>query len=221
VDDTEFTQAAAGLGVELEGRQLDLCRIYERQLQKWAARVRLVSRRDRARIRQRHLLDCMAAAPHLPGPANPLLDLGSGAGLPGIPLKIVRPDLQVVLLEPARMKVLFLRSVLEELGLAGLEVVRDRAEILASHPSWRGRFRLVTCRAVGPLPAVWALALPLLHPEGTLVAFKGPDAIREFEGFPTEGIDIVRREYCLPVSGGNRALFLLKERPLTQSEAER
>ena len=215
MDDAEFTQAAAELGVELGGPQLDLYRIYERQLQTWAARVRLVSRGDRARIRQRHLLDCIAAAPHLPDPGSPLLDLGSGAGLPGIPLKIVRPDLQVVLLEPARMKVLFLRRVLEELGLSGLEVVRDRAEILASHPSWRGRFRLVTSRAVGPLPAVWALAHPLLHPEGTLVAFKGPGALCEFDGSATEGIDIVRREYCLPVSGGDRVLFLLKERPST------
>jgi len=213
VNEVVFNQAAASLGVKIETKQIKLFQIYEAQLKKWGKRVRLVSRGDGGKIRQKHLLDSLASVTHFSESGGLLLDLGSGAGFPGIPIKIVRPDLKVVLLEPTRMKVLFLRSILGELGMSGIEVVKNRAECLASKSYWCCRFNFVTCRAVGSLARVWALSMPLLQSSGTLVVYKGPNVFRELREFSGKDLNIKCLKYCLPVIGDKRTLILLNKKP--------
>ncbi len=209
MDDQAFAAAAGTLGSPLSRDQLDRFRLYEDRLKSWSGRVSLVSKADRGRLREHHFLDALAAVPYLPEGPFRLLDLGSGAGLPGIPIKIVRPDIRVDLLEPARMKVLFLQSVRDELGLCGLEVVRARAEELASLDDHRGRYRWITSRGVGPLPLLQRLATPLLQAEGALVAFKGPGALREFGDAAPAGVSATERIVRIPPSGRRRALVFL------------
>ena len=108
---------------------------------------------------------------HIERDATRLVDIGTGGGLPGIPLHIARPNLRVSLIESARMKALFLNEVVRSMSLDQVEVVHDRAESFATR---RGTFDVATSRAVASLDRVWELAEPLLKPQGTLISLKGP-----------------------------------------------
>ena len=125
----------------------------------------LVGPREPARLWTRHLLNSAALAPFIPDGAE-VIDLGSGAGLPGIPLVLARPDLRMTLLEPQLRRVRFLTDVCERLGLE-LTIVRARAETATI------RADVVVARAVAPLARLLDLALPLLRPGGALLAQKG------------------------------------------------
>lgn len=133
----------------------------------------LLGPREAERLWDRHVLNSVAISGLIPEGAA-VVDVGSGAGLPGIPLAILRPDLKVTLLEPLLRRVDFLDLAIDELGLAErVRVVRARAE------DHRGRYDVVTCRAVAPLPRLVGWCLPLLAPGGRLVALKGSGAADE------------------------------------------
>ncbi len=130
----------------------------------------LLGPREVPRIWQRHLLNSVALRSVVPAGVA-VVDVGSGAGLPGIPLAIARPDLRVVLLEPLLRRVTFLSEVVAELGLSDrVEVDRGRAE------ERRERFDVVTCRAVAPLGRLLRWTRQLFLPDGELLALKGSSA---------------------------------------------
>lgn len=127
-----------------------------------------------------HILDsllCLRAG--LPQGAA-VVDVGSGAGLPGIPLKIARPDLSLTLLESAARKAAFLDLAVAELRLAA-EVVEARAEDAGRDPRWRERFDIGVARAVAALPVLCELVLPFVHPGGKAVLLKGPAVVDEID----------------------------------------
>lgn len=128
----------------------------------------LVGPRETDRIWDRHLLNSAAMAPLLPTSGS-VLDVGSGAGLPGVPLALARPDLAVVLLEPLLRRATFLQEVVDELGLANVRVRRARAEEVAGDE----RADAVVSRAVAPLPKLLSWCLPLTRPGGAVLAMKG------------------------------------------------
>ncbi|MBB6372903.1 16S rRNA (guanine527-N7)-methyltransferase [Pseudonocardia eucalypti] len=136
----------------------------------------LVGPREGERIWSRHVLNCAVLA-ELIEPNARVLDVGSGAGLPGIPLALARPDLEIVLLEPMARRVDWLRATLDELGLE-VTVVRGRAEEKAIRRQWRGA-DVVTARAVAPLAKLAGWTLPLLRMDGRLLALKGSSAADE------------------------------------------
>jgi 16S rRNA (guanine527-N7)-methyltransferase len=147
------------------------------QLRAFAERVRvsphnLVSRRARDELDTRHVPEAVALAHLLPAGPHRLLDVGSGGGFPGIVIAIVRPDLEVHLLESTRKKVDFLEEVSTALGL-DVTVHHGRAEELARQGELAGRFDLVTARAVAALEDLIGLTLPFLAPDGVLYAVKG------------------------------------------------
>lgn len=140
----------------------------------------LLGPREVARIWDRHILNSAAIA-ELLHPGERVIDIGSGAGLPGIPLAIARPDLDVVLLEPLLRRSEFLNEVVDELGLA-VEVVRGRAE----EPEVRNRFGerdAAVSRAVASLDKLTKWSLPLLRPGGRMLAIKGERASDEVEEY--------------------------------------
>lgn len=136
----------------------------------------LLGPREADRVWERHVLNCAVVAELLPDGAR-TVDIGSGAGLPGIPLALARPDLSVVLVEPLARRVDWLREVVEDLGLP-VTVERGRAEEPGVRARWEGA-DVVTARAVAPLARLAGWALPLLRPGGTLLALKGASADTE------------------------------------------
>ncbi len=134
----------------------------------------LIGPRETDRLWRRHLVNSAAAGSALPA-TGLVADIGSGAGLPGIPLAILRPDLPVRLVEPLLRRATFLAEVVADLGLANVEVVRARAEDL--HGAWTAT--TVTARAVAPLDRLAGWCLPLVSPGGSLLALKGDRAETE------------------------------------------
>lgn len=138
----------------------------------------LIGPREAPRVWDRHVLNCAVVAELVPDGAR-VVDVGSGAGLPGIPLALVRPDLTVVLVEPLARRVEWLREVVADLGLA-VEVERGRAEETVVRQRWEGA-DVVTARAVAPLARLAGWSMPLLRPGGLLLAIKGASAPAEVE----------------------------------------
>lgn len=137
----------------------------------------LLGPREAARLWTRHLLNCGVVASLLPAPAR-VVDVGSGAGLPGIPFALARPACRVVLVEPLERRVRFLDEAVALLGLENVDVVRGRAEEVVARV---GGADVVTSRAVAPLHRLVAWSAPLLRPGGVLLALKGDSARDELE----------------------------------------
>ena len=134
----------------------------------------LIGPREAPRLWERHILNCLALSAALPAGAS-VVDLGSGAGLPGLVLAIGRPDLELTLVEPLLRRTAFLEETVAVLELSRVAVLRDRAEALAG----RRRFDIVTARALAPLDRLLGWAMPLVAPQGCLLAMKGSSASAE------------------------------------------
>lgn len=132
----------------------------------------LIGPHETERLWERHLLNSVAVAALIP-PGSHVIDVGSGAGLPGIVLAIARPDLRITLVEPMLRRTTFLETVVADLGLPTVEVRRARAEELAGLTRPRVRADVVTARAVAPVDRLGAMSGPLLHAGGQLLAIKG------------------------------------------------
>ncbi|MCV7404699.1 16S rRNA (guanine(527)-N(7))-methyltransferase RsmG [Mycobacterium marseillense] len=162
------------------GERLEIAQRYARLLAGAGVERGLLGPREVGRIWERHILNSAAVA-ELLGADDRIIDIGSGAGLPGIPLAIARPDLEVVLLEPLLRRSEFLTEVVNELGLA-VEVVRGRAEEPALHGRFGKRDAAVS-RAVAALDKLTKWSMPLLRPGGRMLAIKGERASEEVEQF--------------------------------------
>ena len=179
----------------------------------WSRRINLVAQGDLPRLVSRHLLDSLTALHFLPSEqALTLLDIGSGAGFPGVPLQILRPNLRVVLLESRRKRALFLRKVVVQLSCPDLSVLHARAEELADDPEHLHRYDFVTLRAVAPLARAARLALPLLAPSGRIIAYRGSDACEEVRQLLNEcsPLPIALLDHrCIPVPLSDRSSHLV------------
>jgi len=147
-----------------------------------SARYNLTSLRDPQAIEQRHFGESLALLLALEEAgvfASPAIDIGTGAGFPGVPIKIVRPEIELTLLEATRRKAEFLEKLVASLGLKSVSVVNARAEELAHDPAYRERYALALARAVAPLRVLVELSLPFLRRGGCLAAQKGSGAERE------------------------------------------
>ena len=179
------------------GDRLPLAQRYAEHLATTGVEWGLVGPREAARVWDRHVLNCAVVADLVP-PGARVLDIGSGAGLPGIPLALARPDLRVVLVEPLARRVEWLRTVLADLDLP-IEVERGRAEDIPVRRRWEGA-DVVTSRAVAPLHRLAAWCLPLVRTGGMMLAVKGMSAAAEVErdtrAVAVSGGGIPRIETC-------------------------
>jgi 16S rRNA (guanine527-N7)-methyltransferase len=174
----ELGRATAALGLALADTQVATLERYLDLLEKWNRVYNLTAIRERSRMVTHHLLDSLAVLPHVRGPR--MLDVGSGAGLPGIPLAVASPALHVTLLESNHKKSAFLTQAVAELQLANVQVVTERVE------SWQpeARFDTIVSRAFAELGEFVALAGRLLAPQGVLAAMKGVHPFEEIERLP-------------------------------------
>jgi 16S rRNA (guanine527-N7)-methyltransferase len=162
------------LGLSLDTAQIAALDSYVRLLLAWTAAINLTAIREPAAVAREHLLDSLAAVPVLRAAGSErILDLGSGAGLPGLPISIAIPTARVLLVESVAKKAAFLETVVRTLDLGGrVGVANERAEPLAATDRDRGRWDAVVVRAVAALPILAELALPLLVMGGRLIAWK-------------------------------------------------
>jgi 16S rRNA (guanine527-N7)-methyltransferase len=172
---------ASAIGIPLGAEAPGLFDAYQRELLLWNRRINLVSERSSRQIIVRHFLDSLTAAPWIANPTGLLIDIGSGGGFPGIPLRIVLPDLQVWLVESSRKKTSFLSHVVRTLALQGVSVIRERVEVLIGEKACAGCFDTVVSRAAFKLPDLLKMASFFLKPGGRLIAMKGSDVQEEME----------------------------------------
>jgi 16S rRNA (guanine527-N7)-methyltransferase len=170
---------AQKLGIHLSPKQIEQFNAYYHELVDWNQRMNLTSITGYEEVQVGHFLDSLAVvlAIKLPsgGVSSGIIDVGTGAGLPGIPLKIILPGVRLVLLEATLKKAKFLEHLTARLGLDNVEVVVGRAEEVAHDARYRERFDLVLSRAVAPLPTLAELTLPFCVAGGSFIAQKKRD----------------------------------------------
>lgn len=168
------------LGLRLTRSQLSALSLYERELIDWNARFNLTAIRDPQEIHIKHFLDSLTCLLALRDtPVDRLVDIGTGAGFPGIPLKIVYPKMQLTLVESVGKKAEFCRHVVNILELRGVQVLQERAETLGMDSSYREQFDWAVGRAVAVLPVLTEYLLPLVRVGGSMLAMKGENAPAE------------------------------------------
>lgn len=168
----EPTEEEAAAARTVFGPRLDLAHAYAQALATAGVERGLIGPREAERIWERHLLNCAVLQELVPEDAE-LGDVGSGAGLPGIPVAIARPDLSVYLIEPMLRRTTWLREIITELGLTNVEIIRAKAHIVAESGQ---HFDVVTSRAVAALPTLAEWSMPLVRKDGQLLAIKGDSA---------------------------------------------
>ena len=160
------------LDLSLTSQQLDQFETYHHELMDWNQRMNLTAVKDYDGVQVRHFLDSLTAAPYLSEGAESLLDIGAGAGFPGVPLKIVFPQLKLMLVDSVGKKTGFMKHVVEELGLEDVEVHTGRAEDLAFHSAARESFDVVVTRGVAVMRVLMELTLPFCRTGGTVMTWK-------------------------------------------------
>ncbi len=182
------------LGFHLTRSQLSALSLYERELVDWNMRFNLTAIRDPQEIHIKHFLDSLTCLlPMREKPIERLIDVGTGAGFPGIPLKIVYPNMQLTLVESVGKKAEFCRHVVNILNLKQVEVVQERAEIIGQDLTYREQYDWAVARAVAILPVLAEYLLPMVHVGGSMLAMKG-------ESGPAEAHSA---EHALRVLGGH------------------
>lgn len=172
---------AETFGIHLDRHQTDRFTIHATQLIHWNQKVNLTTITDPLDVGVKHFLDSLAPACLIP-PDAALLDIGSGGGFPGIPLKVILPFLSVTMIDASRKKVNFIKHIIRTTQLDNIEALHTRAEDLADNPTYINRFDVIISRALSSLDSFVRLALPLLAKEGIIIALKGEANQKELDG---------------------------------------
>lgn len=204
---------AKAMGISLAASQIDLFELYATELKKWNNKVNLTAITKDSEIAIKHFVDSLSLVPYI-NASDRLLDIGSGAGLPIIPLKIIMPETPMVSVDAVAKKIHFQRHIIRTLNLQNIEAVHARIEDL--HKTHSHSFSVITSRAFTRLDRFVSLAAPLLSDGGVLIAMKGEQADGEIaasdEGVQASGFTVAStHHYALPLGMGNRVLTLLKQ----------
>lgn len=207
-----LSAGAAEFGTQLDAGQLARFSLFVDELRKWNRRINLTAITADREIAVKHLLDSLTLTTILPAQGR-LLDIGSGGGFPAIPLAIVSPGLSVTSVDAVGKKITFQRHVGRLLGLGNLTAIHSRAEALAA--SDPAGFDWVVSRAFSSIPLFVRLALPVLKPEGTIVAMKGREGGREADAAGGElaelGLEVCGvKTLHLPGDGAIRILVSIR-----------
>jgi 16S rRNA (guanine527-N7)-methyltransferase len=166
--------ASALFNIHMSGRQVASFITYEKELLDWNSKFNLTAIRDAESIRTKHFLDSLSCVlAWKSNPPNRLIDVGTGAGFPGIPLKIIYPNLKLTLVESVGKKATFCQHVVRVLGLENVDVIQARAEELGQNLNHREKYDYAVARAVANLNVLSEYLLPLVKIGGTMLAQKG------------------------------------------------
>ncbi len=202
----------------LNDKQIESYKTYSKLLQEWNKVMDLTAIDEEAQIVEKHFYDSLISAKYFRYENQTLLDIGSGAGFPGLVLAIAFPNLKITLLEPTLKRCNFLNEVIKVLDLSNVKVVNDRAENYVKEK--RESFDLVTSRAVSRLNMLLELSIPFLTIQGTMIALKGKNAnleLKEAENaLKILNVKLLKNyEFKLPSEEENRSILLLKKEART------
>ena len=181
---------AKRLGLPLTTEQVASFQLYYEELVRWNRRVNLTAIVDYEEVQLKHFLDSLTVALALWEMTSRILDIGTGAGLPGVPLKILYPGIGLTLVDSVHKKAAFLHHLIDMLGLEGVEVLAERAERLAHDERYRQRFDVVLSRGVAKLATLAELALPFCSLGGAFIAMKKGEIDDEVDA-AKQAIDIL------------------------------
>lgn len=197
-------KAASEYGVELSEKQLQQFQRYYELLIEWNEKINLTAITEPQEVAVKHFIDSVSAwdKKRFEG-AKSIIDVGTGAGFPGIPLKIFQPQLKLVLLDSLNKRIKFLQTVVDELQLDNVECIHARAEEGAKNPKLRENFDIAVSRAVARLPVLAEYCIPFVKVGGTFAALKGMKFAEEAE----EG------KKALQILGGSEPISVEKKLP--------
>ena len=215
-----ITEILSPLRPDLSAEQLALFETYYAMLADWNTRVNLTAITEPEDVAKKHFLDSLAAAPYLKPNAS-IVDVGTGAGFPGLPLLIFRPDLKVTLMDSLQKRLVFLEAVCKELKLKA-ELVHARAEDAGQNPKYREKFDVALTRAVSALPVLCELTLPLVKVGGTSIAYKG-DSAEELAASKNalSVLHATAERVVIPADYGARELVILTKNGTTPKQYPR
>jgi 16S rRNA (guanine527-N7)-methyltransferase len=209
-----LVEGAKTFGIRLNEKEVEAFDLYLRELLKWNQKINLTAIRSEKGIVLKHFLDSLSVYPYLSKAAS-LLDVGSGAGFPGIPLKIVQPSLEITLIDSVRKKVDFQRHILRMLGLKGVQAIHGRVQDKEILQGLTGQFDAVISRAFSDLQTFLLLAFPFLKKGGILLVMKGELEREEIRLFSKEeGRYQLQKtiSFLLPQSSYRRSILLFEKR---------
>ena len=209
-----LAEGAGKFGVSLDGPRISALIKYKDMLLEWNEKINLTAITEERDFIIRHFIDSLSIAPYLEN-AGSIIDVGTGAGFPGIPLKIARPAPEVVLLDSLEKRVAFLNCAIEALKLTGVSAVHLRVEDAGRSSQYREKFDAAVARAVASLPVLLEYCLPLVRTGGVFIAMKG-SAAEEIEysrkALETLGGKIENiHEIILPGSDIKRNIIIVKK----------
>ena len=207
-------EGAKAFGIDLAERTVEAFDLYLRELLKWNEKMNLTAIRSEKGIVLKHFLDSLSVYPHL-NRIFSLLDVGSGAGFPGIPLKMVQPSLEVTLIDSVRKKIDFQSHIIRTLGLKGIGAIHGRIQDREILQSLGGRFDGAIARAFSDLDTLLLLSFPFLKKGGILLAMKGEGAGEELKRLPLSTRNRYRwiktATFSLPYSSFKRSILLFEK----------
>jgi 16S rRNA (guanine527-N7)-methyltransferase len=190
-------------GIELNNKQIEQFKTLADFLLETNKAINLTAIRDIDGVYLKHFIDSLTLSHAIPKNAKSVIDIGSGAGFPGLPLAIARPDIEVTMVESIGKKVVFIEKCIELLELKNTRVVNERAEKLSHQTKFEGRFDVATARAVTALPKLIKLCVPFIHKNGIMIAMKSENK-EELEMADTVLVaDSLKIEKIVPINVPN------------------
>jgi 16S rRNA (guanine527-N7)-methyltransferase len=204
---------ARKLGIEIDEDATAAFSTHASELITWNRKINLTAIKDPREIAIKHFLDSLAPAGFIADEAR-LLDIGSGGGFPGLPLKILKPTIYALLIDGVRKKINFLKHVLRTLGLENIEARQMRPEILLKNPEYRASFDVIISRALADLSTFVKSALPLLAKHGTIIAMKGQVDAKELDAARADTAEdqysLEIKTYALRPIDSQRSLVIIR-----------
>jgi 16S rRNA (guanine527-N7)-methyltransferase len=218
--DMNFDEILAGgsaeFGVQLDTGRQEAFKKYMELLKEWNQKMNLTAIEEDNEVALKHFVDSISILPFIPKGSIRLADIGTGAGFPGIPVKIIRDDADVMLVDSLDKRITFLKEVISTLRLKGINTVHARAEEFGSKAENREAFDVAVARAVAGLPVLLEYCLPLVKAGGLFIAMKGSNIEEELKqsqkalevlGGKLEAV----KEMCLPFSDNKRNIILVRK----------
>lgn len=210
-----FNKYLKDLNIKLDEEQIKKFYIYMNLLIDWNEKINLTSIIKPKEIILKHFIDCLTIAKYIEENSE-LIDMGTGAGFPGIPLKIYRDDLKIVLADSLNKRLNFLNEVIDTLKLDSIETIHTRAEELGKNKKYREQFDIATSRAVANLATLSEYLLPFVKVGGKCICMKGPDIDEEIniaeKAITILGGKIVKKDvFNLPQSDLGRSIVIIKK----------